>query len=101
MENGFEFFARGGIGKNDSRQFIATKPSVRSHDAFSEFSLDFRERGLAGLNELPREFVGVHHLCAAGAEEFGGGGFAHAHAASQTADFHGSETAGYGPKTAR
>ena len=88
MEDGFKFFARGGIGKNDFRQFIATKPAVRGDDFFAEFSLNFGEGGLAGLNELPREFVGVHHLRAAGAEESGSGGFAHAHAAGQTADFH-------------
>jgi CheY-like chemotaxis protein len=88
VENGFEFFTGGGIGKNDPRQFIPAKPAVRGHDAVAEFSLDFGEGGLAGLNELPREFVGVHHVRAAVAEEKSGGGFAHAHAAGQTADFH-------------
>ena len=89
VENGFEFFAGGGIGKNDSRQFIPTQPAVRGNDGLAECGLNFGEGGLAGLDELPREFVGVHHLRAAGAEELGGGGFAHAHAAGQTADFHG------------
>ena len=88
VENGFEFFTGGGIGKHDSRQFITTKPSVRRNDCPAKFSLNFREGGLAGLNELPREFVGIHNLRAAAAKEFGGGGFAHAHAAGQTADFH-------------
>jgi hypothetical protein len=103
VENGFEFFARGGIGKNDFRQSIAAKPAVRGDDFFSEFSLDFRERGLAGLNELPGEFVGIHHLRAAGAEKLSGGGLAHAHTASQTADFHrlAAEVLRYGIGTAR
>jgi hypothetical protein len=88
VENGFEFFTGGGIGKHDTRQFIATKPAVPGDDFFAEFSLDFGKGGLSGLNELPRKFVGVHHLRAAGAEELSGGGFAHTHAAGETADFH-------------
>ena len=89
VENGLEFFTGGGIGKNDSRQFIPAKPSVRSDDGSAEGRLNFGYGGLAGLNELPREFIGVHHLRAAGADEFSRGGLAHAHAAGETADFHG------------
>jgi len=88
VENGFEFYTGGGIGKNNLRQFIPAKPSVRGNDGPAEGGLNFGEGGLAGLNELPREFVSVHHLRASGAEEFGNGGFAHADAAGETADFH-------------
>jgi len=62
--------------------------AVRGDDFFAEFSLDFRERGLAGLDKLPRKFVGVHDLRAAGAEEFGSGGFSHANAAGQSEELH-------------
>ena len=47
-------------------------------------------RLLAGLDELPGKLVGVHDLRAALAQEAGGGGFAHAHAAGQAANFHGA-----------
>jgi len=33
----------------------------RGHNLFPEGGLDFVQRGLAGLNELARQFVGVHH----------------------------------------
>jgi hypothetical protein len=88
VQDGLEFFAGGGIGKNDFRQRITAQLAVRGHDVFPEFSLDFGQGGLSVLNELPREFVGIHHLYAAGAKELSRGGFAHAHTTGQTADFH-------------
>ena len=96
VEDGFEFFAGDRIGENDSRQSIPVQLAVRTEGVLSEGGLDFRQGGLAGLDEFTRQFVGVHHLDAAGAEEFGGGGFAHANAARQTADIH-RLTGGFAP----
>jgi hypothetical protein len=54
----------------------------------AECALNFRQRGLAGPGKLPGQLVSVHDLRAAFAEKPGGGGFAHAHAAGQTANLH-------------
>ena len=88
MENALEFFPGDGIGENDAGEFSAAQPAVGGDDRLAEMILDFRQCEFAGLDELVREVVGIHHLGAVDAEESGGGGFAHAHAAGQSPDFH-------------
>jgi hypothetical protein len=88
MQDGFKFFPGGGIGKNDLRQLITAQLAVGGDNALAENRLDFRQGGLAGFNELPRQLVRVHDLRAMLAEKLSGGGFAHAHAAGQTEKFH-------------
>ena len=48
--------------------------------------------GCPGWTSSAGQFIGVHDLRAVFAEEPGGGGFAHAHAAGQTANLHGLES---------
>jgi len=60
--------------------------------------LNFSEGGCAGLNHLPGQIISIHHLHAAITQNLRRRGFAHAHATSQTADFHGQN---YGPPTVR
>ena len=88
MQNGFKFFAGVGVGENDLRQLITAQPAIGRDNAFAENGLDFHQGGPAGLDELPRQFVRVHDLRAEGLKKTGCRGFAHAHAAGQTADFH-------------
>jgi len=54
----------------------------------AECGLDFSEGRLSRLDELPRQFIGVHDLCPALTQELRGGGFAHAHTPGQTANLH-------------
>jgi len=88
VKDGFEFFARRGIREKRRAPVHRGGAGRRGPQSFPRSGLDFVQRGLAGLNELARQFVGVHHLRAAAAEEFGSSGFSHAHAAGQTADLH-------------
>ena len=89
MQNRLQLPPRGGVGENNFSKFIAAQLTVRGNQAVSESDFDFIQRGLPGLDEFAREFVGVHDLRAAFAEKAGGGGFAHARAAGQTANLHG------------
>jgi len=90
VEDGFQFFAGIRVRKNDPGKLIAFQFASLSNDGFAEGGLDFVEGRPAGLDELPGKLVGVHDLRAAFAEKIGGGGFAHAHAAGQAANFHDS-----------
>jgi hypothetical protein len=91
-----QLFSGGGIGKNNSGKFVAAQLAVRRDKIFSELTLNLRQRGFAGLDELAREFVAVQNLRAAGAKKTGGGGFAHPHATGQTANFHWLKITNYG-----
>jgi hypothetical protein len=77
VQNGFEFFPGGGIGKDNPREFVAAQFAIRGDDVFAENRLDFRQSGLAGLNELARQFIRVQDLRAALVEKLGSGGFSH------------------------
>ena len=88
VQNGFKFFPGVGVGENDLRQLITAQPAIGRDNAFAENGLDFHQGGPAGLDELPRQFVRVHDLRAEGLKKTGCRGFAHAHAAGRTADFH-------------
>jgi hypothetical protein len=101
MEDAFKFPAGGGIRKNNPGQFVAPQPAAGRNDVFAESVLDFSEGGFAGLNKLPRKFVGVHHRHAPSSERFCRSGFTHAHAAGQTPDFHRLACQFYGAATAR
>ena len=103
VQNGFEFFAGGGIGKDNPREFVTAQFAIRGDNVFAENRLDFRQGGLAGLNELARQFIRIHDLRAAFAKKLGSGGFAHSQATGQTADFHRltTEVSRYGHNTAR
>ena len=84
MEYFFERAARGGIGENAPGQFVATQPSVVADDFFAEKSLNFGQRGLARLDHLAGNNVGIDHRQAVVAKQICGGGFAHADAAGQS-----------------
>ena len=88
MEYVFERAARGGVGENAPGQFVATQPAVVSDDFFAEESLDFGQRGLARLDHLAGDNVGIDHGKAALAQQIGCGRFAHADAAGQSEGFH-------------
>ena len=88
MQNGFEFFAGGGISKDNPREFGTAQFAIFGNNAFAENRLDFRQSGLAGLNELARQFVCVHDLRASFVEKLSSGGFAHPQPTGQTANFH-------------
>ena len=61
MEDVFEPLAGGGVGENAAGQFIAAQSAVRPDDFGAEGCSNLSERRLAGLNDLPRQVVGVHH----------------------------------------
>ena len=89
MEYGFKLFAIRGIQENDACQFIAAEPAIGGNDRpFPNAALDFLQRGLAGFNELPRQFVRVHDFRTTLSKESGGDGFPHANAAGQSEEFH-------------
>jgi hypothetical protein len=88
MENGFELLPRRRVGEDNLCQFIPTKLSVRRHEVIPEGGLDLGEGRLAGLDQFPRQYIGIHQGSALLLEKAGGGGFAHAHTASQAEDFH-------------
>ena len=71
MQDGFEFFAGVGIRKDNLGEGGAIQFAGRTDDLAAESGLDVRERGLAGLDELARDFIGIHNLRAAFAEETG------------------------------
>jgi hypothetical protein len=88
MENGLKLFARCGITENDARQFIAAEPAAAGNQVLPESRLDFVQRRPAGFDKLPRQFIGVHNLCATFVKEPGDNGFSHANAAGQTEELH-------------
>ncbi len=98
VQDGFEPLAGGGAGKNNLCQHIATEAAVRREDFGPEAVTNFGQSGLAGLDELAGNFIGIHDAHTQPRKETGGRGFAHPDAAGQTAEFH---AGGYGPTTAR
>jgi hypothetical protein len=97
MQDGLKFFAGAGILKNNPGEFGPVQFTRRADDFFAKDGLNFDEGRLAGLDKLAGEIIGIHDGHAAFTEKTGGGGFAHAHAAGEAADFHWS-TARYGPR---
>ena len=81
VQNGFKFFAGSGVRKNNLRQFIPAQLGAGGDNVPAKNRLDFRQSRLARFNQLVRQFVGIHDLCAAFAEKLGGDGLAHANAA--------------------
>ena len=81
MQNGFQLFAGGGIGKNAPRQFLATQPAIGRNNLLPEKIFDFCQGWLARFDNLAGEEVRVHDRNAAITEALIGGGFAHADAA--------------------
>ena len=88
MENGFQLLPCRRIGEDNLCQFIPSKLPVRRDEIFPEGGLDLGESRLTGLDQFPRQCIGVHDGSALLLEEAGGSGFAHAHTASQAEDFH-------------
>ncbi len=88
MQNSFKFFPGGRISKNTAAEFGAVQFTGGSENAGPEFLPDFGQGGLAGLDQLARQFIRINDAHAPRQKETGGGGFAHPHAAGQTAKFH-------------
>src|ERR1019366_3667006 len=80
MEKVFEAAAGCRVGKNTAGKFVAAQPAVRPDDLGAEHLEDLRQGGLAWLNNLARQVVGVHHRESARLEEAGGSGLTHANA---------------------
>jgi hypothetical protein len=88
VEDGFEPVAGGGVGKHKAGEFVTAEPAIRPNNLRAKGVLDFREGGLAGLNDFASEEVGIHDIHAAVAEQAVAGGFAHADAAGEAQDSH-------------
>jgi hypothetical protein len=88
VQDGLKLPAGGRDGKNEPRQFSAAQPAVRPGDFGAENGQDFSQRRLARLDNLARQVVGIHYPNSTVAEQLGGGGLAHANAASKTEHFH-------------
>jgi len=88
MQNGFQPPAGRVAGKDQLRQQVAAKAAIGRNDGGPKAIPNFSQGGLAGLNQLAGDFVGVHDWHPVLNKESGGGGFAHPDAAGQTAKFH-------------
>ena len=83
MRDGFQFLARGGVGKNNLRENVAAQSTVGSDDRITECLADFFQGGLAGFDDLPRQHIAIREGNAALSKDFCGSGFAHADAAGE------------------
>ena len=81
VQYAFEPLAGSRVGEHAASQFIAAQLTVRPEDFSAEDRSNLSEGGLAGLNDLPCQVVGVHHRNPAIAEDLGRSGLAHANAA--------------------
>ena len=88
MKNSLEFIPGGRFGENELGEFLAFQPAIAGNQTGAKFFLDFRQCKLPGLNQLMSEFIRIHNSSTELQKETGGGGFAHPHAAGQTAKFH-------------
>src|ERR1041385_6032563 len=70
VKDGFEFLARGRIGKNDPSQFAATKMAGLIEKVMTESSRNFAQSRLAGLDQVAGEEVGIDDRDAAPGEQF-------------------------------
>jgi len=81
VQDVFEFFAGGGVGKNAAGNLVAAEPAVGIQHVRAEQSLNFSERGLAGFDDFASQQIRVHHGDAAFEQQVVSGGLAHADAA--------------------
>src|SRR5262249_10832869 len=88
MENLLQILSSGIFGKNDSRQFFASKAAIRANDVSAEAGNDLLESRRAGLDNFPCQVVGIKDRDATGLKNSGGGGFAHSDAASKAKQDH-------------
>ncbi len=88
VEDGFEALTGGGIGKDEFGELIPFEFALGGDEFRAEFPLDFLQGGLAGLDEFPGKDIGTYDFGAGLQKKTGGGGFSHANAAGQTAEFH-------------
>ena len=73
VEGFLQFAARFGVGKDTSSQFVAAQMAVVANDFGAEQSLDFRQGGLARLDDLTGDDIGIDDRQATLTEQFGCG----------------------------
>ena len=73
VEDFLQFAARFGVGKDTSSQFVAAQMAVVANDFGAEQSLDFRQGGLARLDDLTGDDIGIDDRQATLTEQFGCG----------------------------
>src|SRR6266404_3082839 len=88
VEDLFELFARGKVGKNTPSQFIAIESAIRADDFPTKHASNFSQGWLAHFDNAAGQFVGIEQRDLASPQELGASGFAHADAAGQTEEFH-------------
>lgn len=88
MQKCFELLAGAGIGKNFPGEDGPPKTALCVSNFMAEQPLDFNQRRLARLNNLPGEVVSVDYANSTALEEPGTGRFAHADTASEPDGFH-------------
>jgi hypothetical protein len=88
MENRFELTTGDGIGKDTAGEFSATHLSIGLQNFSTKQPRNLFQRGLARLDNLPGQVVGIYHGKPARSQMLGRHGLAHADAACQTHHFH-------------
>jgi hypothetical protein len=82
VEDLLEAMAGGRVGKDMAGELLAIEAAIRPDESVAEGLADFLQSGLAGLNDLAGEEVGINDRDAAVAQQIGASGFAHADPAS-------------------
>jgi hypothetical protein len=90
MQDGLELLPGGRVREDEPSQFAAAEETGLVQKLVSERPGDFGKGGLAGLDELSSEQIGINDRDTALRDKIAGGGFAHADSASPTERFHGS-----------
>jgi len=61
VQDGFQSFPGGDVGKNSTGQLVPFQGAVGRQNIFTKDAPDFGQRGLAGLDQLASDLVGVYY----------------------------------------